>query len=328
MKTQSLIAAALLGLLALAGCKDDKAPAARVTSAPSIHRNWISIPALPIIQDAVFSLSPAFGGQRNPALMAQVCGLARGELKQEQVDAFLKQNKVDVEKLPKQGAALSLLVNGDRAGQVTACAAYLSTSVLSTVDASEFMTRSVPVSPVHAADGKAAVKSGEKDKDKAKGKSETRDKVEVARQPAEPVLQVDSAALSVVLPVKLALARANADVFALIAAELQRRPGLSVAEYRDQARQLFVRLAPVYLERIKAQMPQAGARYRLLRLDADLFAFSSSEGSLFEFGGDGLTLRQSSVVWFGQGKLLGQEYPLRVAYFDPVVGALLAPVKR
>ncbi|MCP8466474.1 hypothetical protein NK553_21190 [Pseudomonas sp. ZM23] len=88
---------------------------------------------------------------------------------------------------------------------------------------------------------------------------------------------------------------------------------------------MFTRLAPVYLERVKAQLPRAGTNYRVLRLDADLFAFSSSEGSLFEFDGDGLTLRQNSVVWFGQGKLLGQEYPLKVAYFEPKVSELLAP---
>lgn len=124
---------------------------------------------------------------------------------------------------------------------------------------------------------------------------------------------------------KLTLARVNADIYALIAAELQWRLGRTVPECREQARQLFTRLAPVYLERVKAQLPRAGTNYRVLRLDADLFAFSSSEGSLFEFDGDGLTLRQNSVVWFGQGKLLGQEYPLKVAYFEPKVSELLAP---
>lgn len=333
MKNLSLIAAAALGLLALAGCKEDKAPASAPAMLPvlpatppkadsAVHRNWISIPALPVIQDAVFSLSPTFDGQRNPALMAQICGLARGELKQEQVTEFLRQNNVEVEKLPKQGDPLALLVNGDKAGQVTACAAYLSTSVLSAIDLSEFTSRTE--APAQAPAEDEPVKGKTKGKEKAAAKP----KVEVAHKPSEPQLQVDKAALSVVLPVKLALARANADVFALIAAELQRRPGLSVAEYREQARQMFVKLAPVYLERIKAQLPQANTQYRLLRFDADLFAFSSTTGSLFEFSGGGLTLLQNSVIWYGQGKLLGQEYPLQVAYFDPSVDSLLAPAKQ
>lgn len=296
MKLQFLIATGMAGLLALTGCKQDEPT---VQAAP-IHRSWLSLPALPIIQDAVFSLSPTFNGQRNTWVMAQLCGLARGELKQEQVNVFLAQQKVDVAKLPKQGHELSLLVNGDRAGQATACAAYLATSVLSTVDAGEFMSAVRPM----GADGKTP------------------------DQDAKPHLQIDNARLSAVLPIKLAEARANADVFALIAAELQRRPGLKVSEYREQAEQLFSQLAPTYLERIKAQLPPAGSTYKLLQLDADRFAFSSSAGSLFEYGSEGMTLRQNSVIWYGQGKLLGQEYPLQVAYFDASVGSLLAPVAK
>lgn len=327
MKSQSLVVAALLSLLVLAGCKDDKVQlaAAPVSAGNDIHRNWVSIPALPIIQEAVFSLSPTFDGQRNPVLMAQVCGLARGELKQEQVNDFLEKNKIAADKVPKTGAELSLLVNGDKPAQVTACAAYLATSVLSPVDISEFMTRVTP--PADAAKGKSDASKAASGNAKGKEGTKERAKVEVARPASEPALQVDPASLSVVLPVKLALARADADVFALIAAELQRRPGLSVAQYRDQARELFTKLAPVYLERIQVQMPGPGAYFRVLRLDADLFAFSSTNGSLFEYAADGLTLRQNSVIWFGQGKLLGQEYPLQVAYFDPSVDKLLAPAK-
>lgn len=322
MKFLSLIAVTLLSLLILVGCKEGKAVTTSVPVAPKVHRNWVSIPALPIIQDAVFSLSPTFDGRRNPVLMSQVCGLARGELKQEQVNEFLRKNSVVVERVPPQGAPLSLLVNGDKTGQITACAAFLATGVLSAVDTGEFMTLT-PAPQDSASTSKPLDKGTTTDKGKT-----AKAIVEVAPTPAAPVLKVDPASLSLVLPVKLALARANADVFALIAAELQRRPGLNVSDYRSQARLLFAKLAPVYLTRIKAQMPQAGTHYRLLRMDPDQFAFSSTEASLFEFGGDGLTLRQNGMVWYGQGKLLGQEYRLRVAYFDPSVDALLAPEKR
>lgn len=43
------------------------------------------------------------------------------------------------QQLPRQGSSFSLLINGDQQGQATACAAYLATSVLSTVNVAEFM---------------------------------------------------------------------------------------------------------------------------------------------------------------------------------------------
>ncbi|MNO62974.1 hypothetical protein D3C76_536630 [compost metagenome] len=296
MKSTSLFVPMLLGTLILAGC--DTGKALQPTTAP-VQRNLLGIPALPIIQDAVFSLSPTFGGKRNPAVMGQVCGLARGELKQEQVNAFLGQQNVDFAKVPKQGNSLSLLVNGDKAAQTAACAAYLATSVLSPVDISEFAkTGETP-----AGEGKPADKQ------------------------AKPPLQIDAAKLNAVLQVKLAEARANADVFALIAAELQRRPGLTLAEYREQTRQLFSNLAPVYLDRVKMQVSKGGA-YTLERMDDNHFTFSNSFGNVFDYGNEGLTLRQNNLIWYGQGKLLGQDYTLQVAYFPETVNELLAPAAK
>ncbi|MCY1293803.1 hypothetical protein D9M68_620670 [compost metagenome] len=292
MKPKLLLA--LTGMLVLTGCHEGKPPA---PSEAVVKREWLSTPALPIIQDAVFTLSPTFRGERNPAMMQQVCGLARGELKQEQVNAFLAQQKIDTSRLAK-GSILSLLVNGDKAAQATACAAYLATTVLSTVDASEFMTATAAPS----ADDKTTEKPT--------------------------TWQIDNARLNVSLPIKLAEARANAEVFALIAAELQRRPGLTVQAYRDEARQLFSRLAPAYLERIKQSLPPAGTTYKLVRLDGDGFVFNSSRGSRFEYTSDGLRLWQNGILWYGEGKLLGQEYPLQVTYFTEAVNELLAPGKK
>ncbi|MDI2591055.1 hypothetical protein POF45_06360 [Pseudomonas sp. 681] len=288
MNMKTIFVTTLITLLALAGY--DKF---LVNRPADIKTNWLSIPALPVIHDAVFELSPRFDGQRNTPAMEQICALARGEVKQEQVNAFLKQQGVVAQTVPKEGSPFSLLVNGDQAGQTTACAAYLATTVLSTVNVSEFMR---PVT-TPAANG----------------------------QPEKSALQVDNALLASALSIKLAEARANADVFALIAAELQRSPGLSIPQYRARAEQLFARLAPTYLQRIKDQLPAADTQYKLLEMDDSRFLFSSSIGSVFEFGSNGLILDQGGITWYGQGKLLGQDYPLQVAYFSPLVKALLVP---
>ncbi|RON69604.1 hypothetical protein [Pseudomonas fluorescens] len=254
-------------------------------------RTWLRIPALPVIQDAIVQMSPTFNELSAAPMMAQLCALARGEVKQEQVNAFLKQQGIEAQAVPRQGSPLSLLVNGDQPGQATTCAAYLATSVLSTVNVAEFML------PVVAP--------------------------AVNGQPEKSSLQIDSTLLTSALSVKLAIARANADVFALIAVELQHRPGLSIAQYREQAGQLFGRLAPTYLQRIKEELPPANTQYTLLQMDDDRFVFKSSVGGVFEFGRDGLVLRQGGIVWYGKGRLMGQEYPLRVEYFPAAVEPLL-----
>lgn len=306
MKLRILTVAAFLAFLNLSGCDYPEFAADSAPKSHGTHRNWIDFPALPIIQNAVFSLSPTFGGERNAGLMQKICGLARGELKQAQINDFLRQNEVDVQKVPKKGAELSLLVGEDTAAQMVACAAFLSTSVVTAVDVRELTSNAIPSVP---AMHEGTPKSGEKTiKEK-------------------PTLQLDPAALALVLPVKLAVARANADIYALIASELQRRPGLSVAEYRDLARQLFTKLAPVYLERIKNQMPREETHYQLLSLDRDGFSFDSSEGTSFRFSQEGLVLRQGGVVWFGQGMVLGRVYFVKAAYFDAAVENILAPEK-
>ncbi|MNO53957.1 hypothetical protein D3C76_444150 [compost metagenome] len=314
MKARPLATAILLGLFTLTGCNGDKAP-----SSAEVQRNWVNVAALPIIQEAVFSLAPSFNGQRNPQIMEQVCGLATGEFRQEQVNAFLEKQHVDAARIPREGSSLSLLVNGDKASQTTACAAHLATTVLSPVDAGEIMTLVYPTP------------APEKDKPLAEadsGKARKKDKVEqetTVSQPAAPVLKLDNARLNQALPMKMAEARANADVFALIAAELQRHPGQTVSEYRKQVRELFVRLAPVYLQRIKLQLPPANVTYKVTQIDAERFSFNSSTGASYEYSNDGMTLRQNGVIWYGQGKLLGQEYPLQVSYFPESVNSLLAP---
>ncbi|MCJ1888075.1 hypothetical protein LNN38_24700 [Pseudomonas sp. LA21] len=317
MQLKPLIVALLVGAAALSGCKQEhtadavQQPAASSSSnTPAVAGNdavRLNLPALPIIRNAVFSLTPTFNGQRDPQIMSQVCGLARGELTQGQVNTFLGQRSIDPAKLPRTGNPLSLLVNGDKAGQTSACAAYLATSVMLAPDTSEYM-KSVAVTEKAPA-GKA----------KPGAKPEAR--------PTTVKQQLDTQALSQALPVKLAVARANADIFALIASQLQREPGLTLGEYRNQAMQLFTRLAPVYLQRVKVQMPN-GVRFDVVRLDGGALVFRGSDGSFFDFDGTNLRLMQSDVLWFGEGKLMGQEYALPVAYFDASVQSLLVPAKR
>ncbi|MBO3275491.1 hypothetical protein [Pseudomonas schmalbachii] len=122
-------------------------------------------------------------------------------------------------------------------------------------------------------------------------------------------------------------APSSADVFALIAEELQRRPGLTIQQYRQQAQEPFVCLAPIYLQRIREQLPVAGTKYELTRLDGDGVAFRSGSGTRFEFTADGLTLRQGGIFCYGEGQLLGQDHFLRGKYFPDAVSELIQPMQ-
>lgn len=284
--------AVLLGSLMLSGCKDLRPP--QPPAAGVVHREWLSLPALPLLQGAVIALAPKLEDGLTEELMNQICGLARGNASQDQVNAFLARQKIDSAALAKGNPALSLLVNGDHVGQATTCASHLASSVFSLADLQPLAT---PENNAHRS----------------------------AMAARAPDTAVDEDSMTTLLSVRLAVARANADVFALIASEMQRRPGLNLLEVREQAQQLFSRLAPAYLVRIRAQFPAPGTTIDLQHLDRGLLVFTSSDGAEYILRHGQLSLRQSGSMVYGDGRLHGLSRTLRVAYFDAQSGALLAP---
>ncbi|NCE93593.1 hypothetical protein DK871_26575 [Pseudomonas sp. L13] len=280
MKPQLPLCFGLIACLGLAGCQEKTAPPPTAS-----HPQWLDVPALPILQSAVFSLADALAPHKNPLVMEQICALAKGETQQENVNRFIQQQGGNAQNIPPQGHPLSLLVNGDRKTQARACAAYLAISVLSPMSLNGLL-----VEPAGAPPG---------------------DKNKPAEKPAP---QVDQAKLLASLPGKLAIAQTNADFFALIATELQHRPGLTLEQYRQLSMTMFTGLTEDYLQRLKEQTPPPGTEYKVLKLDADQFTFVSSTRTLFEYDFSGLRLQQNGMIWFGEGKLLGKDYFLKVAY--------------
>lgn len=275
------LTAMLIPVCLLAGCKgSDQTPASDAKAIAQQHLGTLDYPALPIIRNAVFSMSPLVDGKRNPAVMQQICGLARGESTQVDVDRFVAASGESAQHLKEKGGVTALLVNGNHAGQQIACAAYLATAPMIQVDGNEF------IAPRKGADGK---------------------------------LQVDQARLGEVMAVRMALARTDAEYFTLIAEKLQQTPGLTDAQYQSRTRELFSELAPAYLKRVKEQMPPAGTRFDLKQMDSERFAFSTSNGGEYEYTSDGMTLRQDNITWYGDGQLMGQPHTLKVAYYPHAV---------
>lgn len=280
------LTAMLIPVCLLAGCKgSDQAPASHASTTTLQKLGTLDYPALPIIRNAVFSMSPLVDGKRNPAVMQQICGLARAETSQAEVDRFVAASGETTQHLKEMGGVTALLVNGNRAGQQIACAAYLATAPMIQVDGNEF------IAPQKGADGK---------------------------------VQVDQARLGEVMAVRMALARTDAEYFTLIAEKLQQTPGLTDAQYQARTRELFSELAPAYLKRVKEMMPPPGTRFDLKQMDSERFAFSTSNGGEYEYSSDGMTLRQDNITWYGNGQLMGQPHTLKIAYYPEAVTQALA----
>ncbi|WP_447750344.1 hypothetical protein [Pseudomonas nicosulfuronedens] len=300
MNVKVVIVSLVIGS-ALLGCD-------QASKGQDVPANWLSVPTLPIIQDAIISLAPTFNGHRDGLLSQQLCALATGQASQDQVNEQLRRLSIDPTRLPvSSNDAVSLLVNGNTAAQVIACATYQSTEVLRPLDMREFTK---PAANEHSAGD---------DKQREKSEPET-EKTKTS--------EIDAGRLAQALPLRVAQARANADVFALIAEQLQRKPGLSVQEYRDKARDLFIRLAPTYLERVRQQMPLSNASYQVIQLDNRHLVFGNNLGTHFDYSVDnGLVLSQNGLVWYGRGQLMGTVYRLQTAYFSAEVAKLLTDSK-
>ncbi|WP_152224254.1 hypothetical protein [Pseudomonas sp. SCB32] len=268
-------------LLSLAACGPQGPSGGAATSAERV-----SVPALPVIQEAVRALYPTFNGKRIPVLVNHLCLLAQGQMTPQQSAAQLAQYGIDAARLPLKSAdATALLVNGDRAAQAEACAAAQASAALTPLNPDDVMRSQPP--------GNA---SGDK---KAGG---------------EPARVIDQAVLGRLLSLKLGQARADADTFAIIATRLSATPGLTEPEYRQQAQAIFRELAPGYLARLKQQMQAQDTQYRLERLEHNRLTFTTNSGTRYDAStSDGLTLLHYGQPWYGRGMLLGMDYRLQVA---------------
>ncbi|HFD6782127.1 TPA: hypothetical protein ACF3ML_005943 [Pseudomonas aeruginosa] len=265
----------ILLLALLVGCDNSTHIVAAKTS------QGVALPALSIIQSAVMELVPMLNGQRNEMMMNQVCALARGESTQQQVAQNLLQQGIDLSRVPQQDHPLSLLVDPDMSRRITACAAYIATSVMMVPKNAEFMAE---VTTAPAVDKKK--------------------------------LNIDMQKLNYFLGIQLAVAKADADFFALIATRLEKTPGLTLEQYNQRAKTMFADIAPLYLRRVKELYTLGqNVQYMLIEYSDSSFKFASNSGYLFEFGYDGLNLSSNRTPWYGAGKLLGKTYLLDVDYF-------------
>lgn len=294
-----IFALSALVAVAVVGC-DQNMPAAKKPD----QTHWTKTPALPIIQDAVSSLVPTFNGQQAPVLVNQLCAMAQGAITQAQNNAQLTTLGIDATKLtPTAKDAVALLVNGDKAGQATACAAYQAMVVMSPLSPGDILHEvKVPVAQA------AKVEKGDK-ADKGQ-KKET-----VATETRQ---VIDQEATNRLFRLRIAQVRASADTYAYIAERLAETPGLTLAQYQEKARTLFSSMAPSYLQLVQRYLPPAATQYRLEQLDELGTAFSSDAGMRYKVSrSDGLIFTQNGQIWLGAGYIMGNDYRVQATYFVP-----------
>lgn len=264
------LCAVLASALLLSGCD---------TEAPS----GTPLPALPVIQEGVTSLSPTVDGKRNDKVMGQICRLAQGQSSMAQIGLALKEEGILLADIPPQGHPLSMIHDKDNVNQVVACAAYLATSVYSPPNYGDLMVDH------NLEEGNGDISNAQK---------------------------IDPNKLRALIGARLAIARVNADVYSYIASELESISGLSLDEYRNASARYFSRLAPLYLRRVDAVYALGnGDTYRLLESTDSGFVFISASGFHYENSNGQFFLRYKSIPWLGGNYLMGNEYKINAAYF-------------
>jgi hypothetical protein len=266
--------------------------------AQDISVKTVTLPAWNIITSTLLKMTPLVNGKRDNTVMAQICGLARGQKSQQEVNDFLVSNKIKVASLSTEGGTLSLLVNGNKVQQQSACTAYLASSLFTPVDTTVYMRDEV----------KTEDKSKASKKDSTATKSEGSHKV------------FDQAQFVQDMRVQIALAQATAQMYAVIASNLAEDKGLSWGEYQSKIQQLVSDYAAIYLQsEVSFYTNLAQQPITIQALNTGGYRVADNVGHELIRNGSSLLFRSLDVDWLGAGKIFGQNSVVRVTIIDSVV---------
>ena len=245
-------------------------------SGEGLVTNVIGYPLATLVNDTLTQLVPKVKDQRNNFVMQMICDLARGDRTQEDVNAQLGQNGIGSADIPQKGSPLSLLVNGDRPRQQQTCLAYIATTLLYPPDNGFLFSQK---------DGNS-----------------------------KPVIDQQQAARE--FAIRMAIAEATAQFYAVVAQNLSSAQGLSFARYRQQVADIALQYAPVYFQSIKIHFNQrAGEQVQINRLDNRNYAVSDSSGREIAYSNGVFSYKRQGVDWLSGGYILGRLYMVDVAAF-------------
>lgn len=267
---------------------------------------YVSAPAYNIITDALFDLTPQLAGKRNNFLMEQICALARGETTQTDVDRRLRQQNIDIRKLKQIGELGDLVTTGTLHERQTACTAYLATSLFLNEDNRVYFKNVASEAPT--AQPAEAERSGW-----AFWKTESK------KPPSPPAVKKESMVFNQVrfiqdARLKMAVARATAQLYAVIAQNIQASSPVSAQTYRQYIAAIVQSYAEEYLKSIETFY--LGDDNKILKLEnitANGYSVSNISGNRLVKNGENIQLLSRGVPWLGEGKIMGGDYFVKIA---------------
>lgn len=289
----------VLLLLLLTACDQpvDKSNDNTIKITPVVpEKILIDFPALTVIENTISQLVPRLDDQFDISVIQRICLLARGEVSKEKIIESIKREGIlDPATIPSQDHPLSLLINDDHKKRAEVCAAWLAS-----------WATSIPT------EDEIAVKKSRKIEENKKNK-------EKARTITENVLSEEK--IAEILAIKLSILRANAEIYAFIADELEKMPGLSLEEYARTARKTFSNLSPFYLKRIQELYSPDPNSYHLTQLGNRSYVFHTDGGYNFQRDGGNALLTYRGINWLGRGYIMGKDYKIAVDYYpDALLG--------
>ncbi|WP_413498771.1 hypothetical protein [Buttiauxella gaviniae] len=252
----------------------------QVFSAPADLRvKTISVPVYNLITETLIDITPRIKGERNEFMMQLVCDLARDSKSQEAVNAILTENNLNPESIPAKGSSLSLLVNNDKPQQQAACASFIATSLFFPVDNSVLFE----------------TKKDEKGKD---------------------VTTLDSAGFAREMKVRMSIAQATAQFYAVIANNLKKEKNMTWVDYQKDVASITADYAPEYLRSIKRIFAANQATYIPRDITVGGYDVQDSNGRRLIQNSMESLLVSRGVDWLGNGKIMGKEYFVDIQVID------------
>ena len=256
----------------------------------------VSVPAVNIITDTLFNLSPLVAGKRNTVYMQQICDLARGDINLQGVHQRLTQYKIDPQRLAQTGTTGKLLFEGRRSDHQIACAAWLATSLYQPADTAGYFDKSKSSQPAKA------------DEKSSSGwqfwKSQPEEQKTEKRS-----ADFNQAAFMQDVKIEIAVARATAQLYAIIAQNIAQLPPADWATRQQHIADILLEYAPEYLKSIDSfYTADKNAALTLEKLTNNSYSVRNANGTRLVKNIDSTALFARDVQWFGNGKIIGKEY--------------------
>lgn len=223
--------------------------------------------AMPLIIETVSGLNLAAEGNAK-ILSAQLCTTLLTEGRYRTIWTSLTNNKSERETSGIVGAEETNNAGEVAEGQVLACAAYFSTHISTIPDINSFIK----------------LKEGS----------------------ASEIASVDERAVIDLMPLRMAIARTNAEYFAGIAQEISVGPVRSTYDFKKDIVALFQRDAGGYLDKLRRYVDEENKKkFQLILLKKGAFVFRNDTGHLLDVSNEHTDLFWHGTPWLSGGMLMG-----------------------